>query len=341
MSTLSEVYRQHPVKVQEITPLDFDSIGTVPDSHAWPVSDGFESNDWSSIPTIDLKDSNAAKLIGHACETFGAFQVVNHGIPINVFEEVEAEASRLFSLPTTQKLKALRSPGGATGYGLARISPFFDKYMWHEGFTIMGSPMDHARQLWPSDYRKFCDVMEDYQKKVEELAVTLMRQILKYLAISEEEMNWIGSPGVASTALQLNSYPVCPDPRRAMGLAPHTDTSLLTILHQRISGLQIFKEGVGWSFVRPTTGALVVNVGDLLHIISNARFSSVVHRVVMKEAKQRFTVAFFYSPPIDFNLCPLGLSSGQIPIYRSVSVSEYFGNKAKNLNQALASIRIS
>lgn len=155
MTTLSEVYREHPVKVQEITPLDFDSIGTVPDSHAWPVSDGFESNDWSSIPTIDLKDSNAAKLIGHACETFGAFQVVNHGIPINVFEEVEAEASRLFSLPTTQKLKALRSPGGATGYGLARISPFFDKYMWHEGFTIMGSPMDHARQLWPSDYRKF------------------------------------------------------------------------------------------------------------------------------------------------------------------------------------------
>ncbi|KAJ9146602.1 hypothetical protein P3X46_028844 [Hevea brasiliensis] len=182
--------------------------------------------------------------------------------------------------------------------------------------------------------------MEDGQKKMEELATTLMHKILEYLAVSEEEMKWLGSPEVASTALQLNSYPLCPDPNRAMGLAPHTDTSLFTILHQRISGLQIFKEGVGWGLVHPISGALVVNVGDLLHILSNARFPSVLHRVVMKETKQRFSVAFFYSPPVDFNLDPLGLSSGQIPLYHSVSVAEYVGRKAKDLNKALASIRI-
>lgn len=182
--------------------------------------------------------------------------------------------------------------------------------------------------------------MEDYQKKMEELARNLMRQILKYLATSEEEMDWFGSPGIASICLQLNSYPLCPDPRRAMGLAPHTDTSLFTILHQRTSGLQILKEGIGWVSVRPTTGALVVNVGDLLHILSNARFPGVVHRVVLKEAKQRYSVAFFYAPPVDFHLFPLALSSGQIPLYRSVSVAEYVGRKAKNLDKALSSIRI-
>ncbi|XP_058000754.1 gibberellin 3-beta-dioxygenase 1-like [Hevea brasiliensis] len=340
MSTLSEVYAQYPLKVDDIIPLDFDSVVTVPDSHAWPISDGFESNDWLSIPTIDLKDPDAAKLIGHACETWGVFQVVNHDIPLNLLDEVESEARQLFSLPTTQKLKALRSPGGVTGYGLARISSFFNKFMWHEGFTIIGSPLDHARELWPNDYQKFCDIMVDGQKKMEELAITIMHNILEYLAVSEEEMKWLGSPEVASTALQLNSYPLCPDPNRAIGLAPHTDNSLFTILHQRISGLQIFKEGVGWGFVQPVTGALVVNVGDLLHILSNARFPSVVHRVVMKEAKQRFSVAFFYSPPADFNLDPLGLSFGQIPLYRSVTVAEYFGRKAKDLEKALASIRI-
>ncbi|KAJ9183423.1 hypothetical protein P3X46_007279 [Hevea brasiliensis] len=155
MSTLSEVYTQYPLKVDDIIPLDFDSVVTVPDSHAWPISDGFESNDWLSIPTIDLKDPDAAKLIGHACETWGVFQVVNHDIPLNLLDEVESEARQLFSLPTTQKLKALRSPGGVTGYGLARISSFFNKFMWHEGFTIIGSPLDHARELWPNDYQKF------------------------------------------------------------------------------------------------------------------------------------------------------------------------------------------
>lgn len=155
MSTLSQVYTEYPLSLQQIIPLDFDSIATVPDSHAWPDSDGFESNDRFSIPTIDLRDPDAAKLIGHACETWGAFQVVNHDISLNLLDEVESEVRRLFSLPTTRKLKALRSPGGATGYGLARISSFFNKFMWHEGFTIMGSPMDHAKELWPHEYQKF------------------------------------------------------------------------------------------------------------------------------------------------------------------------------------------
>ncbi|KAF2286897.1 hypothetical protein GH714_035104 [Hevea brasiliensis] len=339
MSTLSEVYTQYPLKVDDIIPLDFDSVVTVPDSHAWPISDGFESNDWLSIPTIDLKDPDTAKLIGHACETWGVFQVVNHDIPLNLLDEVEAGSSAFLSSDYT-KAQGLKVSWWSHRIRLSSNIVVFQQVMWHEGFTIIGSPLDHARELWPNDYQKFCDIMVDGQKKMEELAITIMHNILEYLAVSEEEMKWLGSPGVASTALQLNSYPLCPDPNRAIGLAPHTDTSLFTILHQRISGLQIFKEGVGWGLVQPVTGALVVNVGDLLHILSNARFPSVVHRVVMKEAKQRFSVAFFYSPPADFNLDPLGLSFGQIPLYRSVTVAEYVGRKAKDLEKALASIRI-
>ncbi|KDP32294.1 hypothetical protein JCGZ_13219 [Jatropha curcas] len=350
MSTLSEAYRDHPLHLHQIIPLDFDSVRAVPDSHVWPESGELESNDhhWLSIPTIDLNDPDRAKLIGHACETWGVFQLTNHNIPLNLLNEVEFEIKRLFSLPARQKLKALRSPGGAIGYGIARISPFFNKYMWHEGFTIMGSPVDHAMQLWPNGYQRFCDVMEDYQKKMEELATTLIHLILQNISMSEEETKWLGSPGGSSTALQLNSYPNCPDPHRAMGLAPHTDTSLLTILHQStISGLQIFKEGFGWVLVYPTNGALVVNIGDLLHILSNGRFISVLHRVIMKEPKQRFSVAFFYCPRTDFHVFPLGLSSGdedddhgQVPLYRSVSVAEYVGIKSKNLDKALSLIRI-
>lgn len=156
-TTLSEAYREvHPLNLRHIIPLDFDTVRAVPDSHVWPKSDDFSSDDHRlSIPIVDLKDPNAVKLVGRACETWGAFQVINHDIPSNLFEDVESEARRLFSLPAHQKVKALREPAGATGYGLARISPFFPKYMWHEGFTIMGSPVDHARALWPNDNARF------------------------------------------------------------------------------------------------------------------------------------------------------------------------------------------
>ncbi|KAG5244326.1 gibberellin beta-hydroxylase family protein [Salix suchowensis] len=342
MSTLSEAYQDLPLHPHHVIPLDFDSVRALPDSHAWPpASHASESDDRLSIPTVDLTDPDAGKLIGQACEAWGAFQVTNHAIPLDLLREVESEARRLFSLPTGQKLKALRSPGGATGYGLARISPFFNKYMWHEGFTIMGSSTDHASDLWPNDYQRFCDAMEDYQKRMKELAITLMHLILKSLDISEEERSRVVSAGGASSALQLNSYPFCPDPNRAMGLAPHTDTSLLTILHQStVNGLQIFKDGVGWVLVSPTNGSLVVNVGDLLHILSNSKFPNVLHRVVlMKENQQRLSLAYFYCLPSDFHLSPLALNSTQMPLYRSVSVRDYIGIKAKNLEKALSLIR--
>ena len=157
MNTLSDACRHQPLHHHHIIPLDFDSVRTVPDSHAWPTSHAFESDhdDQSSIPTVDLMDPDAVKLIGHACETWGVFHVINHGIPMEILDEAESEARRLFSLPAGQKLRALRSPAGATGYGLARISPFFNKNMWHEGFTVMGSPIDHARKLWPDDFQRF------------------------------------------------------------------------------------------------------------------------------------------------------------------------------------------
>lgn len=327
-------------------PLDFHSVETLPDSHIWPKSgDPEHSDDLSCIPLIDLRYPDAADQIEQACATWGVFQVTNHGVPLKLLQEVESEARSLFSLPLGQKLKALRSPSSIAGYGIAQISPFFNKCMWHEGFTIKGSPVDHARRLWPHNYRSFCEVIEDYQKRMKELAQTLVQIILKSLGgVSEEEINWIRSTLTedATTALQLNSYPLCPEPNRAMGLAPHMDTSLVTILHQSATskGLQMFKEGVGWVGVCPINGALVVNVGDFLHILSNAGFPSVLHRVVMKEAKQRLSVAFFYSPPSEFLVSPLVLNSGQIPKYRSISVGDYVRIKASNPETALSLIRI-
>ncbi|PON57958.1 Gibberellin-3 oxidase [Parasponia andersonii] len=359
-TTLSEAYRDHPLHLRHIIPLDFGSTPTVPESHVWPHSDGFSSADISGdLPVVDMRDPDAAELMGRACETWGAFQLMGHGIPMKLIEEVELEARRLFGLPAEQKLKALRSPGGATGYGVARITPFFTKYMWHEGFTIMGSPIDHARELWPHGYQQFCETMESYQKQMKLLADDVMRIMLKSLNISEQELSWLANKNLNQyhtttapcTALQLNSYPSCPDPNRAMGLAPHTDTFLLTVLHQtaHIDGLQISKEagptGSTWVPVRPANGALVVNVGDLFQILSNGRFTSVVHRVVVNQTRrQRFSVAYFYGPPADFAVSPL-LSSGQqdqvvVPRYRSVTVKEYVGIKAKNLDKALSLIKI-
>lgn len=156
-SRLTDAFRAHPVHLHQKL-LDFTSLQELPDSYKWTQPDEHPSCDsfiTESVPVIDLLDPNALQKIGHACKTWGVLQVTNHGIPTGLLDKIESASKSLFSLPIEQKLKAARSPDGFTGYGLARISSFFSKLMWYEGFTIVGSPLEHFRHLWPQDYIKF------------------------------------------------------------------------------------------------------------------------------------------------------------------------------------------
>ncbi|KAI3737607.1 hypothetical protein L2E82_27615 [Cichorium intybus] len=322
---------------------DLNALKELPDSYTWSSMDGSSSSCGSElVPVINLEDSNAMKHVGHACKKWGVFQVTNHGIPMALLDNMEDSGRNLFSLPLHQKQKAARSPNGVSGYGVARISSFFPKLMWSEGFTLVEPPHEHAQILWPQGYGNFCDVIEEYKKEMNKLANRVMWLILGSLGITREDIKWEDLKE-ARSALQLNSYPTCPDPDRAMGLAAHTDSTLLTILHQNnTSGLQVHREGVGWVTVEPMIGALVVNVGDLVQILSNGLYSSILHRAVVNRTQHRLSVAYLYGPPSNVKIAPLSKLTDNVnpPLYRSVTWSEYLGTKAKHFNKALSLVRI-
>lgn len=195
------------------------------------------------------------------------------------------------------------------------------------------------------------DVIEEYRLEMKRLARRLMRLMLGSLGVTEEEIHWVADDNVGgdcsmevSDVLQLNSYPACPDPERAMGLAAHTDSTLLTILYQNnTSGLQVLREGGdGWVTVPPLSGALVVNVGDLLHILSNGLLPSILHRVVVNRTSHRLSVAYLYGPPSSVEISPLEKLTGpdHPPLYRPVTWTEYLGTKAKHFNRALSSVQL-
>lgn len=139
---------------ERLIPLDFKSVLSIPESHQWTLSTddriaNLNPSESESLPLIDLSHSNARSLIRQASEEWGAFQVTNHGVPSSLLRQLDLQTHLLFSLPTHHKLTTLRPPHGVTGYGMPRISIFYPKLMWSEGFSIMGSPADHASQLWP------------------------------------------------------------------------------------------------------------------------------------------------------------------------------------------------
>lgn len=65
-----------------------------------------------------------------------------------------------------------------------------------------------------------------------------------------------------------NFYPPCPQPDQTIGLPPHNDPGLFTILliHNGLAGLQIERHGQ-WFEVNPPPNSMIVNVGDHLEVI--------------------------------------------------------------------------
>lgn len=66
--------------------------------------------------------------------------------------------------------------------------------------------------------------------------------------------------------MAANYYPPCPQPDLALGMTPHSDQGLLTLLVQNnIGGLQLQHEGK-WVNVNAIQNAFLVNIGDHLEV---------------------------------------------------------------------------
>lgn len=64
----------------------------------------------------------------------------------------------------------------------------------------------------------------------------------------------------------VNLYPPCPEPELALGMPPHSDHGLLTLIIQNgIGGLQVNHSGK-WVNVDPLPNCLIVNTGDQLEV---------------------------------------------------------------------------
>ena len=89
----------------------------------------------------------------------------------------------------------------------------------------------------------------------------------------------------ATTYARFNYYPRCLRPEDVLGLKPHSDGSVITVVSvdDTVSGLQVLRQGV-WYDVPVVPNALLINMGDgmevyihLLHPFHNVKLSSIAH----------------------------------------------------------------
>lgn len=117
------------------------------------------------------------------------------------------------------------------------------------------------------------EAASNYSKQTKFLYQLLIGAILESLGIVNDENNDNDSQNLkefedGSQLLVLNCYPSCPEPDLTLGMPPHSDYGLLTLLLQdEVKGLQIQHQGK-WFTVEPIPNSFVVNVGDHLEVSS-------------------------------------------------------------------------
>ncbi|KAH1133590.1 hypothetical protein GLYMA_05G094600v4 [Glycine max] len=88
---------------------------------------------------------------------------------------------------------------------------------------------------------------------------------------------------------------------------------------------QIRKDGL-WIPVKPLPNAFIINLGDMLEVMSNGIYQSIEHGATVNSEKERLSIATFYSTAIDAIIClaPSFVTPKTPAMFKPISVGDYF-----------------
>ncbi|KAJ1430564.1 Oxoglutarate/iron-dependent dioxygenase [Sesbania bispinosa] len=300
-----------------------------------------ETNPLPTIPIFDFKslvygtaiDTDLERLFT-ACKEWGFFQVVNHGVNSQLLEKLKLEIENFFKLPTEEKTKYQIRPGDVQGYGTV-IRCKDQKLDWGDRFYMVINPVERRKPyLFPELPTSLRDTLESYMTELRKLGMTLLGLLGKAISMEMKEVENLFDNGMQS--VRMTYYPPCPKPELVVGLTPHSDATGITILHQvnGVEGLEIKKGGV-WIPVTFLQDAFVINVGDIMEILSNGAYTSIEHRAAVNREKERISIAMFFNPKFEAEIGPVKslISSQNPPLFKRMLMEDYFKDFfSRNLN---------
>ncbi|KAK6929373.1 LOW QUALITY PROTEIN: Isopenicillin N synthase-like, Fe(2+) 2OG dioxygenase domain [Dillenia turbinata] len=298
----------------------------------------------SEIPVISLSslangDENERRKLDFACTNWGFFRVMDHGIKEELRHNVKTAVAKFYDLPFEEKKKYAVDANDVQGYGQAYVVSDKQKLDWCDQMILKTRPPEYRdMKFWPTSIPGFQEAVEQYSAEIHTVSQEIIAHLSLLMRMDRDSLK--RQHGELMQAMRLNYYPTCSRPDLVLGVGPHSDSDIITLLLQddEICGLQIRHKG-GWVPVKPIPNSIVVNIGDVMEVHvnkyldppifytwknsgnahayvfnfdiwasqvwSNGKYKSIEHRATTNPEKARISIATFVMPDFQVEIGPL------------------------------------
>lgn len=162
----------------------------------------------------------------------------------------------------------------------------------------------------------FEDIFTEYYNYCNSTARIIFIQLMDILKITNKDYDKIINHTTGT--MSILHYPQVEMKDKMVGILPHCDWGLITILYTDTDGLQV-QINNKWYNIPHKEGYFIVNIADMLEVLSNGKYKSTLHRVI--NIDEKYSIAFFYDPSPQTIIKPFECK------YLPVKYGDYHGNK--------------
>lgn len=235
-----------------------------------------------------------------ACHEVGAFYLIHHGLPVALCQAVLNGATNFFALPTESK-DCLGIGHSKHFRGYSRMANERDwREQMHFGLELAAphdaTPSLQGPNLWPAELGvEWRETMLMFLHEVSSVGQRLLALLEPVFGLPSGYFARHAQP-VPYLLMKLLHYYAPKAGSTRQGIAPHCDWSWLTLLLQHGEGLQVRTRKGEWLAVAPRADALVVNLGELLALVTANECHAVPHQV--DSQAPRLSIPVFINPSL-------------------------------------------